>query len=111
MLADDGDKHIDRDCNPELGLHRVLADAKEGLDPQVLFDPFEEQFYLPATLIDLSNGKRRKHEVIREELQPIVGHGVHVCDSADRVALVRQAVNAFKAHLPSSAPVNLVTEK
>lgn len=30
---------------------------------------------------------------------------------ADRVALVRQAVNAFKKHLPSSAPVNLVTEK
>jgi type I restriction enzyme R subunit len=30
---------------------------------------------------------------------------------ADRVALVRQAVNAFKRHLPSSAPVNLVTEK
>jgi type I restriction enzyme R subunit len=30
---------------------------------------------------------------------------------ADRVALVRQAVNAFKTHLPDSAPVNLVTEK
>jgi len=30
---------------------------------------------------------------------------------ADRVALVRQAVNAFKVHLPASAPVNLVTEK
>ncbi len=30
---------------------------------------------------------------------------------ADRVALVRQAVNAFKRHLPSSAPVNLVLEK
>jgi type I restriction enzyme R subunit len=30
---------------------------------------------------------------------------------ADRVALVRQAVNAFKRHLPSSSPVNLVTEK
>ena len=30
---------------------------------------------------------------------------------ADRLALVRQAVNAFKAHLPSSSPVNLVTEK
>lgn len=30
---------------------------------------------------------------------------------ADRVALVRQAVNAFKKHLPDSAPVNLVTEK
>ena len=30
---------------------------------------------------------------------------------ADRVALVNQAVNAFKAHLPDAAPVNLVTEK
>ena len=28
---------------------------------------------------------------------------------ADRVALVRQAVNAFKKHLPDSSPVNLVT--
>ncbi|MCB0964403.1 MAG: DEAD/DEAH box helicase family protein, partial [Acidimicrobiales bacterium] len=29
---------------------------------------------------------------------------------ADRTALVNQAVGAFKAHLPNSAPVNLVTE-
>jgi type I restriction enzyme R subunit len=30
---------------------------------------------------------------------------------ADRVALVNQAVNAFKRHLPDAAPVNLVTDK
>ena len=30
---------------------------------------------------------------------------------ADRVALVNQAVNAFKKHLPDSSPVNLVSEK
>jgi type I restriction enzyme R subunit len=30
---------------------------------------------------------------------------------ADRVALVNQAINAFKQHLPDSSPVNLVTEK
>jgi type I restriction enzyme R subunit len=30
---------------------------------------------------------------------------------ADRVSLVNQAANAFKAHLPDSSPVNLVTEK
>jgi len=30
---------------------------------------------------------------------------------ADRVALVNQTVRAFKTHLPTSAPVNLVTEK
>ncbi|MBS0657719.1 MAG: DEAD/DEAH box helicase family protein [Verrucomicrobia bacterium] len=30
---------------------------------------------------------------------------------ADRVALVNQAVNAFKKHLPEASPVNLVTER
>jgi type I restriction enzyme R subunit len=30
---------------------------------------------------------------------------------ADRKALVRQAVNAFKKHLPDASPVNLVTER
>jgi type I restriction enzyme R subunit len=30
---------------------------------------------------------------------------------ADRIALVNQAVNAFKRHLPDSSPVNLVTER
>ncbi len=30
---------------------------------------------------------------------------------ADRVSLVAQAANAFKAHLPEASPVNLVTEK
>lgn len=30
---------------------------------------------------------------------------------ADRKALVKQAVNAFKAHLPSAAPVNLLTDR
>lgn len=30
---------------------------------------------------------------------------------ADRNALVKQAVNAFKRHLPASSPVNLVTER
>jgi type I restriction enzyme, R subunit len=30
---------------------------------------------------------------------------------ADRVALVTQAVKAFKQHLPASSPVNLITEK
>src|SRR3546814_12616951 len=30
---------------------------------------------------------------------------------ADRVALVRQATNAFKAHLPDSSPVHLVTDR
>jgi type I restriction enzyme, R subunit len=37
--------------------------------------------------------------------------GKRVLFLADRVALVNQAINAFKQHLPESSPVNLVTEK
>ncbi len=37
--------------------------------------------------------------------------GKRVLFLADRVALVRQAVNAFKKFLPDTSPVNLVTEK
>jgi type I restriction enzyme R subunit len=36
---------------------------------------------------------------------------IRVLFLADRVSLVKQATNAFKAHLPESSPVNLVTEK
>jgi hypothetical protein len=43
-LFDDGDQHVGRHGDPDLRLHRVLAGAEEGLDAQVLLDPFEEQF-------------------------------------------------------------------
>jgi hypothetical protein len=45
-LADDGDRHVDRDCSLWLGLHRVLAGAIESLTPQILFDPPEKQLRL-----------------------------------------------------------------
>ncbi len=47
-LADNGDEHIDAHGNPNLSLHSILGGAKEAFDTQVLLDPFEEQFDLPA---------------------------------------------------------------
>jgi hypothetical protein len=63
-FADDGDQHVDRDSDPDLRLDCVLADAVEGLDAQVLFDPLEEQFYLPALFVDLRDGNSGQVEVI-----------------------------------------------
>ena len=42
-LLDNGDQHVGCYGNPYLRLHGVLADAEEGLDAQVLLDPFEER--------------------------------------------------------------------
>lgn len=40
-LLDDGDEDVDRDCNPDLRLHRVLRGAIESFDAQMLLDPLE----------------------------------------------------------------------
>src|ERR1035437_2200078 len=41
-LADDGNQHVNRDRDPDLGLHGVLGGAEESFDPQMLLDPFEQ---------------------------------------------------------------------
>ena len=71
-LPDDGDENINRNGDPDLGLHRILAGAVEGLDSKVLFDPFKEKFHLPSRLVDLSDGECRQREVVGQELQPLV---------------------------------------
>jgi hypothetical protein len=43
-------QHVNRHRDPDLSLHRILAGPVEGLDAQVLLDPFEEQFDLPRHL-------------------------------------------------------------
>ena len=41
----------------------------EGLDAQVLLDPFEEQFQLPAALVELRHAEGGQGEVIGQEGQ------------------------------------------
>lgn len=55
-------------------------------------------------------GKTRTAIALVDLLQR-AGWAKRVLFLADRIALVNQAVGAFKAHLPESSPVNLVTEK
>ncbi len=55
-------------------------------------------------------GKTRTAIALVDLLQR-AGWAKRVLFLADRVSLVRQAVGAFKKHLPESSPVNLVTER
>jgi hypothetical protein len=47
-ILEDGEEGVGGYGIPALRLHGVLARAEEGLDSQVLLDPLEEQFDLPA---------------------------------------------------------------
>jgi hypothetical protein len=48
---DGSEQYIGGYGNPYLCLQSGFACATEGFDPQVLLDPFEEDFDLPATSI------------------------------------------------------------
>jgi len=66
-LANDGHEHVDADGDPDLSLDGVLRGAEEGFDSQMLLDPLEEQFHLPAAAIELGDRECRQLEVVGEE--------------------------------------------
>ena len=64
LLFQDGDLDIDTDGDPDLGFDSVGRRTNESFDSQLLFDPFEKQVHLPATLIEQGNGKRRQLKIV-----------------------------------------------
>ncbi len=56
FLLDNRYQNVNADGNPDLSLHCVLGGAEECFDTQVLLDPFEENFYLPAAFVKLHDG-------------------------------------------------------
>ena len=58
LFFDNGDQHVSGDGTPDLRFHGILAVADETLDAQMLLDPLEEQFHLPATLVQRGNRQR-----------------------------------------------------
>ena len=71
-----------------------------------------EQDHDRRALVVMATGAGKTRTVIAlADLMMRYNWAKRVLFLADRVALVNQAVNAFKRHLPDASPVNLVTEK
>src|SRR5664279_3047567 len=73
-------------------------------------DVFDRKQRQALLVMATGSGKTRTVIALVDQLQK-ANWAKRVLFLADRKALVRQAANAFKAHLPSSTTVNLVTEK
>ena len=71
---------------------------------------FETAKQRKALLVMATGAGKTRTVIALVDLLMRAGWVKRVLFLADRTALVNQAVNAFKAHLPDSAPVNLVTE-
>ena len=50
-----GQHEVNAEGDPNLGQHRVARGAEKSLDFQILLDPFEEQFDLPAFFVDFGD--------------------------------------------------------
>lgn len=78
---------------------------------RALAKSFDEQSERKGLLVMATGSGKTRTVIALVDLLMRAGWVKRVLFLADRVSLVRQAANAFKAHLPDSSPVNLVTEK
>ena len=62
-----GDQHVSADGDPDLRFDRVLVGAIKRLDAQVLLDPFEKQFDLPALAVQVCNQLGLESEVVGQK--------------------------------------------
>lgn len=72
---------------------------------------FEADGERKALLVMATGAGKTRTVIALVDLLMRAGWVKRVLFLADRIALVNQAAGAFKAHLPDSAPVNLVTER
>ena len=74
-------------------------------------EAFERDHERKALLVMATGSGKTRTAIALSDLLMRCNWAKRVLFLADRVALVNQAVNAFKRHLPEASPVNLVTEK
>ena len=77
-LFQDSHKQVDAKSHPDLDLDGIGRRAEEGLDPQVLLDPLEEQLDLPAQLEDVRHGLCRDREDVGQKHKTLFRFGLHV---------------------------------
>ena len=96
LLFDNSDQHVSGDSAPDLRLHRVLAVADETLDAQMLLNPLEEQFDLPATLVKRADRCSRQRKVVGQEHQRLAGFRVFEADTPQLLWIILRDVVAVQ---------------
>ncbi|MEJ7577669.1 MAG: DEAD/DEAH box helicase family protein [Pyrinomonadaceae bacterium] len=72
---------------------------------------FSDKNQRKALLVMATGAGKTRTVIALSDLLQRANWAKRVLFLADRIALVKQAANAFKSHLPDSNPVNLVTER
>lgn len=82
-LAQEGEQEVQDQGDPYLCHHSISTGPQEAFDLQVLFDPLEEELYLPAGFIDIGDLQGVQVVDIGEIEVGLATLSVHVPDSAE----------------------------
>ena len=96
LLFNDGNQHVGADSRPDLSLHGALACAEKVLDAQVLLDPFEEEFDLPAVFVQGCDGDGTQTGVVGKEDQRFFGAGVGKPNAPNVFRIVLDGIKALE---------------
>ena len=80
--------------DPDLSEHGIGSYAEGLFDLEVLFDTFEKQFDLPASLVDVRNRSRGEFKVVSEERICLAGFGVDVSDTSQPAGVLSAGIES-----------------
>ena len=84
------EQRVDTDCDPDLGLDRVLVQAEDALHPQMALETAEQQLDQPAVAVQVGDGPCGQLEVVAEEVERTLLVGV--AEGGGTGSLVESAV-------------------
>ena len=94
VFFENGHEQLNTDGDPHLNSNGILRSAVEGFHSQMLFDPFEEEFDVPAASVKLGDLQRRFGEIVGEKHIQLFGFRVAKTDSAQRLGIVSPRIKA-----------------
>ena len=91
-VVQDAQQHKGDQRDIDLDAHGVLTAAEKAADLEVLLEPFEQQFDVPALFVELCNLDRRPLQVVGEQIEGLVAiaAGDHDLAQADLVERVER---------------------
>ena len=95
-FLDNGYQHINGDGDPDLSLDGVLRCSVKGLDAQMLFDPFEEQFDFPSGLVKKRNGQSGFGKAVAQKHELFSGQGIDISNPTQNVRIIPARIKSFR---------------
>lgn len=88
LFLHDCNQHIHRQRDPDLGKDCVFGGTVERFDSQMLFEPAEEEFHLPAAAIQFGYSNGRNREIVGQEDKAPARFRIDELDQAQFVRII-----------------------